>query len=57
MTPQSFNYFDETVYKESIADGQILRYGKTTSKGFFFGDDAIFNKVHGKNYHITICLM
>jgi phosphoribosylaminoimidazolecarboxamide formyltransferase/IMP cyclohydrolase len=51
MTPQ-FNYFntDETVYKESIADGQILRYGeKPTSKRIFFGDfEAIFNKVHGK---------
>ena len=47
-----FNYFntDETVYKESIADGQILRYGENPhQKGFFFGDfDAIFNKVHGK---------
>jgi phosphoribosylaminoimidazolecarboxamide formyltransferase/IMP cyclohydrolase len=47
-----FNYFntDETVYKESIADGQILRYGENPhQKGFFFGDfDAMFNKVHGK---------
>lgn len=47
-----FNYFntDETIYKESIADGQILRYGENPhQKGFFFGDfDAIFNKVHGK---------
>jgi phosphoribosylaminoimidazolecarboxamide formyltransferase/IMP cyclohydrolase len=25
-----FNYFntDETIYKESIADGQVLRYGE-----------------------------
>jgi phosphoribosylaminoimidazolecarboxamide formyltransferase/IMP cyclohydrolase len=47
-----FNYFntDETVYKESITDGQILRYGENPhQKGFFFGNfDAIFNKVHGK---------
>lgn len=47
-----FNYFntDDTFYKESIADGQILRYGENPhQKGFFFGDfDAMFNKVHGK---------
>ena len=47
-----FNYFntDETIYKESIADGQILRYGENPhQKGFFFGDfDAMFKKVHGK---------
>ncbi|MFT5251681.1 MAG: phosphoribosylaminoimidazolecarboxamide formyltransferase/IMP cyclohydrolase [Flavobacteriales bacterium] len=47
-----FNYFntDETIYKESIAEGQILRYGENPhQKGFFFGDfDAIFNKIHGK---------
>ncbi len=47
-----FNYFntDESIYKESIADGQVLRYGENPhQKGFFFGDfDAIFKKVHGK---------
>jgi phosphoribosylaminoimidazolecarboxamide formyltransferase/IMP cyclohydrolase len=47
-----FNYFntDETFYKESIGDGQILRYGENPhQKGFFFGDfDAMFNKLHGK---------
>ncbi|MET0944888.1 MAG: bifunctional phosphoribosylaminoimidazolecarboxamide formyltransferase/IMP cyclohydrolase [Flavobacterium sp.] len=47
-----FNYFntDETIYKESIADGQVLRYGENPhQKGFFFGDfDAMFKKVHGK---------
>ncbi len=47
-----FNYFntDDTFYKESIADGQILRYGENPhQKGFFFGDfDAMFTKVHGK---------
>ena len=47
-----FNYFntDETIYKESIAKGQVLRYGENPhQKGYFFGDfDAIFNKIHGK---------
>lgn len=47
-----FNYFntDETIYKESISDGQVLRYGENPhQKGFFFGDfDAMFKKVHGK---------
>ena len=47
-----FNYFntDETIYKASIADGQVLRYGENPhQKGFFFGDfDAIFKKLHGK---------
>lgn len=47
-----FNYFntDETFYKESIANGQVLRYGENPhQKGFFFGDfDAMFNKLHGK---------
>ncbi len=47
-----FNYFntDETVYKQSIAHGQVLRYGENPhQKGFFFGDfDAMFKKVHGK---------
>ena len=47
-----FNYFntDETIYKESIAKGQILRYGENPhQKGFFFGNfDAMFDKLHGK---------
>jgi len=47
-----FNYFntDETIFKTSIANGQVLRYGENPhQKGFFFGDfDAMFNKVHGK---------
>ncbi|MCF6141716.1 bifunctional phosphoribosylaminoimidazolecarboxamide formyltransferase/IMP cyclohydrolase [Flavobacterium sp. K77] len=47
-----FNYFntDETIYKESIANGQVLRYGENPhQKGFFFGDfNGMFNKVHGK---------
>jgi len=47
-----FNYFntDETIYKESIANGEILRYGENPhQKGYFFGDfDAMFQKLHGK---------
>jgi phosphoribosylaminoimidazolecarboxamide formyltransferase/IMP cyclohydrolase len=47
-----FNYFntDETYYKESIANGQVLRYGENPhQKGFFFGDfEAMFTKLHGK---------
>ncbi len=47
-----FNYFntDETIYKSSIAHGQVLRYGENPhQKGFFFGDfDAMFTKLHGK---------
>jgi phosphoribosylaminoimidazolecarboxamide formyltransferase/IMP cyclohydrolase len=47
-----FNYFntDETVYKQSMAHGQVLRYGENPhQKGFFFGDfDAMFQKLHGK---------
>ena len=47
-----FNYFntDETIYKESITNGQVLRYGENPhQKGFFFGDfDAMFQKVHWK---------
>ncbi|UFH46870.1 bifunctional phosphoribosylaminoimidazolecarboxamide formyltransferase/IMP cyclohydrolase [Flavobacterium galactosidilyticum] len=47
-----FNYFntDETIYKESIANGQVLRYGENPhQKGFFFGDfNAMFQKIHGK---------
>ncbi|MDN3678070.1 bifunctional phosphoribosylaminoimidazolecarboxamide formyltransferase/IMP cyclohydrolase [Flavobacterium paronense] len=47
-----FNYFntDETVFKASIDNGQILRYGENPhQKGFFFGDfDKMFSKLHGK---------
>ncbi|WP_300491331.1 bifunctional phosphoribosylaminoimidazolecarboxamide formyltransferase/IMP cyclohydrolase [Flavobacterium sp.] len=47
-----FNYFntDETVYKASVDNGQVLRYGENPhQKGYFFGDfDAMFTKVHGK---------
>ncbi|AXG73339.1 bifunctional phosphoribosylaminoimidazolecarboxamide formyltransferase/IMP cyclohydrolase PurH [Flavobacterium arcticum] len=47
-----FNYFntDDTFYKASVADGQVLRYGENPhQKGFFFGEfDKIFDKLHGK---------
>lgn len=47
-----FNYFntEDTYYKASIANGQVLRYGENPhQKGFFFGDfDAMFTKLHGK---------
>lgn len=47
-----FNYFntDETYFKASIANGQVLRYGENPhQKGFFFGEfDKMFTKVHGK---------
>jgi phosphoribosylaminoimidazolecarboxamide formyltransferase/IMP cyclohydrolase len=47
-----FNYFntDETIFKESIANGNVLRYGENPhQKGYFFGDfEAMFNKIHGK---------
>ena len=47
-----FNYFntDETIFKASIDNGQILRYGENPhQKGFFFGDfDKMFSKLHGK---------
>ena len=47
-----FNYFntDDTFFKASVANGQVLRYGENPhQKGFFFGDfDAMFTKLHGK---------
>jgi len=47
-----FNYFntDETYFKTSIDNGQILRYGENPhQKGFFFGEfDKMFTKLHGK---------
>ncbi len=47
-----FNYFttDETIYKQSIASGQTLRYGENPhQKGYFFGAfEAMFTKLHGK---------
>ncbi len=47
-----FNYFntDDAIYKESIANGQVLRYGENPhQKGFFFGEfEKMFTKKHGK---------
>ncbi|RXR22262.1 bifunctional phosphoribosylaminoimidazolecarboxamide formyltransferase/IMP cyclohydrolase [Flavobacterium stagni] len=47
-----FNYFneEETIFKVSSDQGQVLRYGENPhQKGFFFGDfDAMFTKLHGK---------
>lgn len=47
-----FNYFntDETYYKQSVSNGQILRYGENPhQKGYFFGEfDKMFSKLHGK---------
>ncbi|RKS01529.1 bifunctional phosphoribosylaminoimidazolecarboxamide formyltransferase/IMP cyclohydrolase [Flavobacterium sp. 102] len=47
-----FNYFntDETIFKASIDNGQVLRYGENPhQKGFFFGEfDQMFTKLHGK---------
>ena len=47
-----FNYFnnDDTYFKQSISNGQVLRYGENPhQKGFFFGDfDAMFTKYNGK---------
>lgn len=47
-----FNYFntEETFYKASVQNGQVLRYGENPhQKGFFFGDfDKMFTKLHGK---------
>jgi len=47
-----FNYFntDETIFKVSIDNGQVLRYGENPhQKGFFFGEfDQMFTKLHGK---------
>jgi phosphoribosylaminoimidazolecarboxamide formyltransferase/IMP cyclohydrolase len=46
---------DETIYKESIADGQVLRYGENPHQKKAFGDfDAMFKKIHGKELSITI---
>lgn len=47
-----FSYFntDETFFKHSAGNGQVLRYGENPhQKGFFFGDfEKMFTKVHGK---------
>ena len=47
-----FNYFnsDDTIFKQSMANGKVLRYGENPhQRGFFFGDfEAMFTKLHGK---------
>lgn len=47
-----FTYFnnDDAFYKQSIGNGQILRYGENPhQKGYFFGEfDKMFTKLHGK---------
>ncbi|NUY82543.1 bifunctional phosphoribosylaminoimidazolecarboxamide formyltransferase/IMP cyclohydrolase [Flavobacterium sp. MAH-1] len=47
-----FNYFntDDTYFKQSYSNGQVLRYGENPhQKGYFFGDfDSMFTKKHGK---------
>ena len=49
-----FNYFDgdepSDVFKESVLDAQVLRYGENPhQKGVFHGDlSEIFDKIHGK---------
>lgn len=47
-----FNYFNtnDTYFKTSIDNGQVLRYGENPhQKGFFFGEfDKMFTKLHGK---------
>lgn len=49
-----FNYFqgekDLSIYKQSIKDGEVLRYGENPhQKGTFFGKlDEVFDQVHGK---------
>ncbi len=48
-----FNWFNENgnnVFKQSITNSQVLRYGENPhQQGTFFGDlDAMFDKLHGK---------
>lgn len=48
-----FNYFnedDEPVFKQSITESQVLRYGENPhQKGIFYGGlDQMFDKLHGK---------
>ena len=48
-----FNYFNQgerEIFKQSIQDAQVLRYGENPhQKGIFHGDlDAMFDKLHGK---------
>src|SRR5690554_4098626 len=65
-----FNYFNddtEAVFKQSITEAQILRYGENPhQKGIFYGGlDTIFDKLHGKelsynnllDVDAAVCLM
>lgn len=50
---QIFKYFnagEKEIFKESIQEAQVLRYGENPhQRGVFFGDmDAIFDKLNGK---------
>jgi len=65
-----FNYFNQEetpVFKQSITEAQVLRYGENPhQEGIFYGDlDAIFDKLHGKelsynnllDVDAAVCLM
>ena len=45
-----FNQGEKDIFKESIAESQVLRYGENPhQKGVFYGDlDGMFDKLHGK---------
>lgn len=45
-----FNQGEKDVFKESISQSQVLRYGENPhQKGVFYGDlNAMFDKLHGK---------
>ncbi|MCB0476564.1 MAG: bifunctional phosphoribosylaminoimidazolecarboxamide formyltransferase/IMP cyclohydrolase [Crocinitomicaceae bacterium] len=45
-----FNQGEKDVFKQSIGQSQVLRYGENPhQKGVFYGDlDAMFDKLHGK---------
>jgi phosphoribosylaminoimidazolecarboxamide formyltransferase/IMP cyclohydrolase len=65
-----FNYFNQEetpVFKQSITEAKVLRYGENPhQEGIFYGDlDAIFDKLHGKelsynnllDVDAAVCLM
>jgi phosphoribosylaminoimidazolecarboxamide formyltransferase/IMP cyclohydrolase len=56
-----FNYFntDETIFKASVANGQILRYGENPhqKKAFFMILTRCLKNYTEKNYHTTTYLM